>query len=746
MPFPSNRGTLILIAITAFLPLPLVAVDAPTGTITGVAVDADGEPVTGASVSLVQLRRRTDLDTEGRFRFDDVPHGTYVIEVVSHGEGSAVEEVHVEPGATVTLRVHLDLGHHREQVVVLGGQARGTLTTYEPLEVLDREELSSRMAMTLGETLTREAGVSSTYFGPGASRPVIRGLQSANIRILESGVGVGDASTTSPDHAVTVEPYAAEKVEVIRGTATLLYGSTAVGGVVNVLDNRIPQELPESPVTGTLDLRAGTVADERSAGLVLDGRGGPIGWHLDGTFRDTGDYAIPGAADVGGGGSQGVLDNSSIRTETGTVGASWVGDAGYVGASYRDYSTNYGIPASIEEPAPGEEDAGVRIDMQQRRIDLDGAWTRPLGGLRGIHVRAGRADYEHRELEGEEVGTTFRNDAWEGRLELPHDIGEKLSGTAGVQLASRRLEAIGEEAFLPPSETDTYAAFWVEEVRLGDSGIKVGLRYESASVTTEMSSLDRDFDGLSGALGYFYSPRDRWAIAVDLSRTTQFPTAEQLFSDGPHLATFSYEIGDPDLGTTGATGLDVSLRTGTGRVTGELSLFATRFDGFVYEMPTGQEMDGLPVFRFTQDDAEFLGGELHGDIQLWHREPHHVILELRADYVRAELTATGEPLPFIPPLRYGLGVRYEGRRFWGGIEAYHAAEQDRVPDFVTPTAAYTLVNADVGVRFLAGGVVQEIRLIGTNLTDEDARNAVSRLKDQVPLPGRNISLGYRLLF
>jgi iron complex outermembrane receptor protein len=713
------------------------------GSINGTLIDAEGAPVVDAQVTLVQLRRRAEIDAQGRFRFDGVPHGVYLIEVVSRGQGSAVHEVHVEPEKTVDVRIQLDLAWHSEKVVVLGGQARGTLATFQPVEVLDAGDLTSRMDMTIGETLTREAGVSSTYYSPGASRPVIRGLQSSNIRVLEGGIGAGDASTTSPDHAVTIDPLAAEKVEIVRGAAALLYGGTAVGGLVNVTDNRIPSEKPEKPVTGTLDLRLGSVADERSGGLVLDGRGGPIAWHLDGTLRDTGDYGIPGAAFVDGGGPVGTLPNSDVETETATAGVSWVGGKGYVGASYRWFDTLYGIPVSLEDPtAPGE----VRIDMQQRRVDVDGAWTNPLGGLRGVHVRLGTTDYEHQELEGEAIGTEFLGDGWEGRVDLPHDIGERVSGTAGAQAGRADFEAIGDEAFLPRSRTETAALFLVEEIRIGPSTIKLGARYEDQEVEDLTAGLRRTFDGPSGSVGYMYSSGDRGAVAIDLSRTRQFPTAEQLLSFGPHLATFSFEIGDPDLQETVATGADLSLRGRAARVSGALSLFATRFDDFVFEEPTGGVTDGLPEFQFQQADAEFVGAEAHGDIVLWHREPHHLTLELTGDVVRAELADSGEPLPFIPPLRYGLGLRYDGRRFWGSVAADHADEQDRVADFETTTAAYTLVGAEFGVRFFVGGVVQEVRLLGANLLDEEARNHVSRLKDLVPLPGRNVALGYRLLF
>lgn len=748
------------------------------GAIAGRVVTSAGQPVADAEVRLVDQRRRVRVGEDGSFRFDDVRPGDRLLEAVSPQYGSAVARVTVPEGGTAEAVLTLDLAVHREEIVVTASpDARGQQEIAQPTSVLSGEELQRRLQPTLGETLDQEPGVSSTYFGPGSSRPVVRGLGGDRVRILQGGLGAGDASSTSPDHAVSVDPLAAERIEVLRGPATLLYGSSAVGGVVNVIDNRIPDSVPSEKLTGTVELRGGTVAEELSGAASLNGGQGRFAWHLDALKRETDDYEIPGfaesralrEAEEGEGDDhegeeeeevRGILENSATETEAGSLGFSYVTDAGFLGVSAGVHNTFYGIPGGGHHHEEGEgdheeqgeeEEAPVRIDLEQRRYDLRGGLTQPFGIFRGANVRLGVANYEHVELEGAEVGTRFLNDSWEARLELLQRPFGLLSGSVGLQASTRDFEAIGEEAFVPPTETDSWALFTLQEVERGDWRWQLGGRYERQDVTAETEGEnDRSFSGFSGSLGAVWTPEapawSGWALGLSVARSVKLPNAEELFSNGPHIATNAFEIGDPDLDREVSLGVDATLRKTSGSFTGELTLFANRFDDFIYEQPTADEEDGLPVFRYVQRDAEFYGAELTGVLELFHDEPHHVDLEIGADLVRAELRDTGEPLPRIPPVSYRLGVHYQGERLTGLLEAQRAETQDRTADLETSTEGYTFLNASVGYRFFTENAVYDLLLRGRNLTDEEGRNHVSFLKELVPLPGRDVSLAVRVTF
>ncbi|MES1245685.1 MAG: TonB-dependent receptor [Acidobacteriota bacterium] len=720
--------------------LPAFAQPAAAGSLSGRITTLDGQSVADAEVRLVELRRRAVTDGSGAFRFDGVPAGSYLVEAGSQVLGTAVRRVAVKAGEAAQADLVLDLAAHHEEIVVTASpdlRSQSELAT--ATSVVGPQELQERMEATLGETLNKEPGVTSTFFGPGASRPVIRGLGGDRVRILESGVGTGDASTTSPDHAVSLDPFTAERIEVVRGPAALLYGSSAVGGVVNVIDGRIPSSVPEEKVSGTFDGRASSNAGERAGNLALDGGFGHFAWHLAGFRRETDDYES----------GLGKVINSALESDGGDAGVSWVGSRGYLGVSGGRFDTLYGSPAEEE----------VRIDLRQRRFDLQGEVTEPFSFLRGLRVRFGRTDYEHVELEGEEVGTRFLNDSWEGRVEAVQRQLGSLSGSFGVQAGRRDFSAIGEESFVPPTVTRNWALFTFQEIGTGELRAQTGLRYERQSVDADLAGFagsdptgidNRDLSGVSGSLGLVWLPGDDYGASLSVSRSVKLPNAEELFANGPHVATNAFEIGDPDLDRETNLGAELLLRKRSGRLTGELSLFANRYDGFIFEQITGEEVEGeeepLRVIRFTQRDAEFRGAELTGLYEIYHGEPHHLDLELGADFVRAELRDTGEPLPRIPPRRYRLGLHYQGDRLSARIEGIRTDRQDRVAAEEEPTPGYDLLNATVGYRLFARDMVYDLLLRGTNLTDEVAFNHVSFLKDVAPLPGRDVSLALRVAF
>ncbi len=745
----TRRFSGIAAVLVAALSLPLLAdagadsapaPQAVPASIEGKVVAATGDPVPGAQVTILELKRRTITATDGTFRFDGIPPGTYLLEASSPRFGKAYDRV--AAGATATpVTLTLDVTLHQEVTVTANLEVRTLGEVAQPVEVLNKADVQEKLQPTIGETLANEPGVASTFFGRGASRPIIRGMGGDRIRLLQDGVGVGDVSATSPDHAVTINTLTTDRIEIVRGPATLLYGSSAIGGVVNSSDTRIASYLPDSVLSGAVDLGLGSVADQAQGAISLDTRAGNFVIHGDASKLTSSDYDIPGYArtPVEPGDPFGFVPNSFVRTEGAAGALSYVGDHGYLGVSYSGWNSNYGSPV--------EED--VTLDMAQRRVDVAGQWTTPFAFLRGAKLRFGSNDYQHDEIEDGEKGTTFTDKGWEGRLELPHQPLGPFTGAFGVQLVHRDLEAVGDERFIPPTSTDAQGAFLFEEAPLGPAvRAQMGFRWEHSRVDSPESPdvQNRDFDGYSGSLGFVWNFAPSWSFAASGARTSKLPNAQELFADGPHIGTNAFEIGDPNLNNEIATGVDVILRRNEGIVTGSLAFFYNSFDGFIYERFTGEVEDDLQVIRYTQLDARFIGGEGHLDVALVHSDPHHLALELIADYVNAELTATGEPLPRIPPLRYGAGLRYSSATWNGLFEVRRTDAQDQVAPFETVTPGYTMLNAAVGYRFFIGPVIADVLLRGTNLTDQEARNNVSFIKDFAPLPGRDVSLGLRATF
>lgn len=704
-----------------------------SGSIRGTVTTNTKQPAASTDVQLVDLRRSTTTDAQGNYSFSNVPAGRHLLQANHARFGSATTEITVS-GET-TIDVELDVAIHREEIVVSAtGDPRAASELAQSVESVSGDELQSRQQPTLGETLAQQPGVSSTGFVPGASRPVIRGFGGDRIRVLEDGVGVGDASNVSQDHNVSIDPVNAESIEIVRGPSTLLYGSNAVGGVVNVIDDRVPMSSPGTALSGVIDLRGTSNANERNGHLALTGGKGAFAWQGNINKRTTDDYDTP----------IGTLFNSDIDTTSASLGGSFIGSHGYFGLSYGGLDTNYGI----SEAGPGvEPDDIVRIDLRQRRWDLKGELTPESGPFSRVRFRAGRTNYRHFEIVNDEPETEFLNRFSEGRIEASHrDLGP-FHGAVGVQYSNRDFRVEGEESLLPPTETTNHAIFAFEEAGRGVWRVQFGGRYEQQKVDVTSDELrDRSFSGLSGSGGIVFVPNEHWTAALSLSHSARLPVAEELYFDGPHEATFQFQIGNPDLREERGNGIDLSFRKRTGIVTGEVSLFTQRFDGYIYENPTGDVEDDLRVFEFAQRDATFRGAEGHADITLLHADPNHIALELTADYVRATLADGGGPLPFIPPFRYGAGIRYQGQSLHAFAELRHANAQNRVADFETTTPGYTMFNAAVGYRFFVADTVHDVLLRGNNLTDELAYNHLNPLKDAVPLAGRDFTLSYRMTF
>ena len=763
---PLSRAAVgALVALALLAPNPVAAQE--EASLSGRVVSALGEPIAGITVRLVETGRRTVTDADGRFAFDALAAGRYLVRIEDDRFGSAVERVVLAAGEAATLDLQLSPLYHVDELVVTAGPGAVTREElYQAAQALSGRELRNRAAASLGETVGSEPGVNASYFGPASSRPVIRGLGSDRVRVLEGGVGSGDLSASSPDHAVAVEPQGAERIEIVRGPATLLYGSSAIGGVVNVIDDRVPVERPATPVTGELRVLGASVNREGMLSGRLDGSAGRFAWHASGLFRSTDDYDIPGFAEAEHEEEEhegeehgeeeeveGTLPNSALESSRWAGGLSFVAERGHVGVAASGYDNEYGVPGGHggEEGGHGAEgeahaEEGVRVDMRQRRVDGEAVLRFPSGPVRSVKARLGYADYRHFELEGPEIGTVFENEYWEGRVEAPYRLGESLDGAFGMQASRRDFSAVGEEAFVPPNETDLFAAFLFQEYEAEEVSVQAGLRWETQRSSSDADGVEVDFHGFSASGGVNWEVSGPVGVAFSVARSVKLPSADELFSDGPHLATRSFEIGKLTLEREVGTSLDATLHLHTGRFEGELTAFVNSFDDFIYQEFTGQERGGLPVLLYTQGDARFVGyeGQLH--VELLHRADRHFELELFSDYTRATLLDPDEPLPRIPPLRWGTGLHYEGTPWTAILRYRRATGQDRVAPNEETTDGYSMVDATLGYRVLWGDILHELTLSGRNLLDEEARNHISLLKEFAPLPGRDIRLTYRLVF
>ncbi len=803
--FPKFFRSAALLLGGALLLAPLAAAQSETGSLVGRVSPTHDHDMVLATASIPELGLEVAIAGDGTFRFDAVRPGSHILRVHVPTLGVAVERVEISSGEEAEVEVEIVPGSHFEEVVVsIGG--RDALELANPVTSLGGSELQLRVEASLGETLSNEAGVSSSFFGPGASRPIIRGFSGDRVRMLENGIGTGDASDVSVDHAVTTDPSQAERIEIIRGPATLLYGSSAVGGVINVVDERIPTTRASQQVGGTVDLRGGSVSDERVGTVNLQGGAGEWAWSASAVARETDDYEIPGFANVeedDHGDEEhgddehgeehhdedeheeeenpfGMVPNTDLETQGGRFGVTrFFGDRGYLGVSVSGFDTDYGIPGGAHEHAheeegeehhegeeehhdeeegehhdedegehdheEGEEEAEtVRIDMEQRRVDLRGQLRVGDRFFQALKVRVGANDYEHTEFEGEEAGTRFFNESIETRIELVQQQRANGAGSIGIQYSDRDLEAIGAEAFLPKSQSERWAAFTFQEIAAGALTWQFGARFESQDADA-VGVGSTSHDGISGSAGFVWEASDDWSVAASLSRSVKLPALEELFANGAHIATQSFEIGDPNLTEEVGTGLDLSLRKTRGRLTGELTLFRQDFSDFVFQAFTDDEEDGLPVVLFAQEDAEFQGAELTARYELFERDGHHLHLRVVGDVVDAELDAGGH-LPRIPPLSLGAGLHYHSERWNAMAEVRWTDDQDDVATMETPTEGYTFVNASLGYRFLFGGQILDLMLRGRNLTDEEARVHTSFLKNFAPLPGRDVSLSARFWF
>ena len=661
---------------------------------------------------------------------------------------------------------HVDRADRAEEEVIVTASAlrESPLDVAQPVTVMTGEDLRRSMGASLGETVAATPGVTGSYFGAAASRPIIRGQAGERVLMLEDGADALDASALSADHAVSIEGLAADQIEILKGPATLLYGNGAVGGLVNVVTHRVPTERLEG-LSGTAEIRGDTALAERSVATRLDAGAGNFAFHLDAFHRDTGDLHIPGlaltpalramlAAEGVNDATRDRLPNSASKARGAALGTTWFGEQGFIGVAVSRYETFYGIPGPAEADdtsvAQWLSADGPAIDMAQTRFDLRGEFHPLTGFGAGFidtwHLRGAVNHYRHAEQAPDgTTGTRFDNNARDLRLLADHHFGV-LRGTFGLQWREAQLIAAGEEAFIPPSTTRNAAVFLFEELPLGRITLEFGSRLEQQQL--KVPTAQQSGTSLGLATGAVWKWTDAMSLSLQLTRAERLPGTTELFANGPHVAVSRFEIGDVTLGKETAKTVDLALHgRGAGPQRWSVGVFWQAFNDYLYLKPTGLVTDGLGVFRYRQQDALFTGAEAEWTTPLTAADASNPWqLRLAGDLVRGRLQQGGGPLPMMPPVRLSLELRHQ-RGPWslnGGTQWTSA--QHRVAANEPPTRSGLDVTADCNWEGEWFGLNTNLFLRLNNVLDRDLRRHTSVLKEYVPLPARGLAAGIRIAF
>ncbi len=756
-----------------------------TGTVLGSVTLEQYGSIHGAVVIVVGTGRFTLTDELGRFEIDGVPAGSY--DVLAQREHLTAERrtVTVEPGGTATADFEIGLSPVREDVTVTAS-AGGTETTFEAFNAVttvDSFDIARESAAGLEDVLRNEPGIAIRGFGPGASRPIIRGFDGDRVLVLEDGVRTGDLSSESGDHGVAVDPDSAERIEIVRGPATLLYGPNAVGGVVNVITPH--ESYRESLLDGT---RAQFSADLGSANAqagsnfgLQHARNGVHYWAGGGTRR-TDDYATP----------EGTVENSATESSTVRAGVGWSGDRLFASAGVTSNGGRYGVPFAGEfhgHHGHEEESGGHGDDHGETAISLD--WQRRAGrvdiGLQnldnrvieGARLSLNVVDWSHDELESEggqqRVGTRFNNRTYIVRADLDQRQTAGLAGKFGVWTQVRDFEAAGVEALAPRTDLSSFAAFAYEELSLGRFRVQFGGRVDRDDYqVAERSGVgahddhddghddhnghddheeggehpeapharDRGFEGASASVGLHADLGAGNALVANMTRSYRAPAIEELYNFGPHVGTLSFDVGNPDLDAESTLGLDLSLRHRGDRVRGELNFFMYDIDNFIFGSRNGAVADNLPVFNILQGDSRFTGFDARGSTRL----AGQTWLTLGLGYVDARLTTTNQALPRIPPLRGTLDLHIPYGAFTLSPQVELAGRQADVFLGETETEGYSVVNLRASYVWPRQNMSHILSFTGYNLTNTLYRNHTSYIKDRAPEMGRGVRLGYSVRF
>ena len=630
--------------------------------------------------------------------------------------------------------------------------------------VLERADVIEQLGQGLGDTLDGTPGVSSSAFGAGASRPIIRGLGEDRVRVLTNNLAQIDASTVSPDHSVTSEGLEAERIEILRGPASLAYGGNAIGGVVNIVDGVIAESLPQKAFSGhgygayATGLRAAEGAGHIEAAV------GPLVFNAQGFRRSSRDYSIPGfafseplraalLAEAAANGepapdlAQFRTPNSQSEAGSYNFGVSLVGKVlgrdAFAGVSFKRVTTQYGIPEApgLEEEAGGGEEEialfpGPFIDLASNRYEGK-AGVRDVGLFSELRASLAVVNYGHTEIEPTgAAGTVFSNQGVNARFEASHKSIGGLRGLLGFEALSTDFAAEGAEAFITPTQTRDFAGFLIERFERGPLSIEGGFRYGNVRLRNEAAAA-RSFSLYNLSLGAGFQVNEALFLSLNITRSQRAPTQTELFSDGPHLATASFELGDPGLREERGLAIEGGARFRHGRFSFEANGYTHGFDGFVALVANGEEEDGLPVFVYTQRDARFVGGEVSGKAELIDAANLKFSVDASLDLVRADFRAGGGALPRIPPLSSQVGLEGAAGPLKLRFEWERGSAQERTAAFESPTPGFNLFNARLGFKPIKDGPLN-LMIEARNLTDEDVRVATSFVRDLLPRPGRSV--------
>jgi iron complex outermembrane receptor protein len=706
-----------------------------------------GDPIPNAVVQIDELRRTVTSGADGTFSFSDVPAGTYHVSVHSDGYSTRRTEITVSATSLSELAVNVDPELHFTEQTTVTGDSRSQFEVYQPTAVLAGQDLSKELAMSLGATLENQPGVASRSFGPAPARPVVRGLDGDRVQILQDGQRMGDLSSQSGDHGVTVNPAAAQRIEVVRGPATLLYGANAIGGLVNVITEDIPTRSMQG-ASGNVTFDVGSAAKEGAAAADIRAGTGSIALHAGGGGRRSGDVKTP----------EGNLENSQSRGGFGNFGLSWTGTKNYLGGSYGYDDTKYGIPIV--------EGGNIQLTPRRHSIGVRAGGQALTGAFDSYRATFTARRYKHEELEGEDVGTSFTNDTEEVELMAGHRALGRLKGQFGGWFLNRAFGASGAEALSPDVDQRGVAAFLFEEATWSHFTVQFGGRVDHARYSPDGEG-ERSFNAGSGSVGFLFTPpaaSERLTLAVSLARAARVPALEELFYFGPHPGNFAFEIGNPDLTPEHALGFDVSMRWRHARASGEITYFRNAISDFVFRRPisaedledrlaqfeerfSGRELDiaeadEFPIVENVAADTVLQGIEAHGDFGL----SSNLFADFTLDYTHAALKETHDPLPRIPPLRANVGLRYQYNAFQVGGSVTAVAKQDRIFGAETPTDGYGLLRLYTAYSMQAGRALHTITARLDNVTDELYRNHLSLIKDLAPEMGRNFKLVYNVRF
>jgi len=614
-----------------------------------------------------------------------------------------------------------------------------------PAKVLAGDELRNKLGNSLGDTLSQELGVSASAFGAGASRPIIRGMEGPRVLMLQNGMPTADVSTVSNDHAVATEAATARQIEILRGPAALLYGSGAIGGLVNVVNDRIPTELVGKP-TGQVEARYGTADGQKNTSFSVDGSAGQIGLHVDGNYRDTDNYKIPGNARQGDATSaSGRLPNSFTHESSVGVGGSYIADWGHIGASVSSLDDHYGIPTAEKS----------FIDLHQTRYDIDSLVKEPLTGIESFKFKLGYTDYTHTEKkEDGTADTVFSNRSLQTRWELAHKPLAGWRGNFGIQTDQNNYSALsavdGSPQLTPRTKSSTFAGFLVEERKFGSVLASAGLRLESVKRRPE-GLQDRDFNLFSWSTGALWSFVPGYGMGATYSVAQRAPTVEELYSNGPHESTSTFDIGNSSLQKETSHNIELSLQKTEGLVRWKGNLFQNKVKNYVYGRTNGQVDDagnadpaGEFLQRFwSQGDATIHGAEVEVSYNL---NDEGFSVRGFADTSRGKLDNQGN-LPLQPATRYGVDLGWRQGPWASGVRVLRALKQDRLASFESSqTPSYTQLDANLSyTQKLQTMRVTWFALV-KNLLNQDIRYSTAVLKDTVPQAGRNLIVGVRTQF